>query len=396
MNFPHKLLGTQEYLAKHQLDGWLLYDFRHQNPLAVSFLGIPKSLMLTRRFFYWIPIEGEPIKLVHAIEERNLDHLPGERKVYSTWKQMQETIQMLLYGKKKILMEYSKNNAVPYLSKVDAGTIEFVRSCGVEVESSGDLLQHYTSVWSEPKYADHQEAARVLSQAVSNAWQWIGSQIQSGNPVNEYQVQELILKEIENNGCETEEPPIVAVNAHSANPHYLPNQEKFEQIRQGDFLLIDLYCRKKKTGAPYADITRVAVVADQPEPRHNEIFEIVRSAQAKALELVKERFQIGEQLKGWEVDKVCRDVIEEAGYGKFFIHRTGHNLDAELHGPGANIDNFETCDDRQILPGTCFTIEPGIYLPGEFGVRLEYDVFIHQDGKVEVNGGVQSEIECLL
>lgn len=396
MNFPDKLAETQKYCGEHQCDGWLLYDFRHQNPLAVSFLEIPKSTMLTRRFFYWVPVEGEPVKLVHAIEKKNLDHLPGERKEYSTWKQMQEALQEILMNKKRILMEYSYHNAVPYISKVDAGTIEFVRSCGVEVESSGDLLQQFTSVWSVEKYADHQEAASVLSQTVSNAWEWIASQIESGHPVNEYQVQQRILKEISDKGCETEEPPIVAVNAHAADPHYLPNREKFEEIRQGDFLLIDLYCRKKKIDAPYADITRVAVVANQSQSRFKEIFDIVRAAQEAALALVKDRFKKGESLKGWEVDKVCRDVIEKAGYGQYFIHRTGHNLDTELHGPGANIDNFETCDDRQIIPGTCFTIEPGIYLPGEFGVRLEYDVFVHLDGKVDVNGGIQREIECLL
>lgn len=396
MKFTDKLSRTQKYLVQHQLDGWLLYDFRHQNPLAVSFLEIPKSIMLTRRFFYWIPVEGEPVKLVHAIEEKNLDHLPGGRKVYSTWGQMQEAIQQILAEKKTILMEYSKNNAVPYLSKVDAGTVEFVRSCGVEVESSGDILQQYTSVWSEGKYRDHQEAAQVLSETVAKAWGWIASQIKSGQSVNEYVVQQMILKEIEDNGCETEEPPIVAVNAHAADPHYLPNEQQYEEIKKGDFLLIDLYCRKKRTDAPYADITRVAYIGVEPESRHKEIFEIVRRAQEAALKLVKERFQKKEPLRGWEVDKVCREVIEQAGYGKYFIHRTGHNLDTELHGPGANIDNFETRDDRQILPGTCFTIEPGIYLPGDFGVRLEYDVFVHQDGKVDVNGGIQREIECLL
>jgi len=396
MDFPDKLQGVQRYLSENGQDGWLLYDFRNQNDLAAKFLEIPHSIMLTRRFFYWIPSKGEPVKIVHAIEAGNLDHLPGARVLYSTWKQLESAIGELLSDKKTIMMEYSKNNAVPYLSKVDGGTLELIRSFGVEVQSSGDLLQRYTSVWSEEKYRDHVDAANLLAGIVDDLWNWIGEELEGGKEVNEYQVQQKILDRIDSSGFVTDEPPIVAVNAHSADPHYFPGPERFSPIKKGDFLLIDLYCRKDKEGAPYADLTKVAVCDATPGTKYKEIFEIVRNAQAEALFLVKQRFQENKPLMGWEVDRVCRNVIDEKGYGKYFIHRTGHNLDRELHGPGANLDDFETREERQILPGTCFTIEPGIYLPGEFGVRLEYDVYVHPDGEVVVNGGEQREIACLL
>lgn len=396
MDFPDKLIGVQHYLNEQRIDGWLLYDFRNQNDLATRFLEMPSHTMLTRRFFYWIPAKGEPLKIVHAIEAGNLDHLPGERMLYSTWQQLNDCLKKLLQEKKKILMEYSKNNAVPYLSKVDGGTLELVRTFGVEVESSGDLLQRYTSVWSEEKYASHVEAAKVLSYAVDSAWKLVGDKLTKGEAINEYQLQQFILETIRSCGCQTEEPPIVAVNEHSADPHYLPGPERHSSIEKGDFLLIDLYCRNDREDAPYADITRVAVAADKPEKKYKDVFEVVKTAQAEALKLVKNRFKAKEDLRGWEVDRACRKVIDESGYGEYFIHRTGHNLDTQLHGPGANIDDFETRDIRTLLPGTCFTIEPGIYLPGEFGVRLEYDVFLHPSGEVSVNGGIQSEIACLL
>lgn len=396
MDFPDKLKEVQKYLFEKRLDGWLLYDFRNQNDLATRFLEIPDSKMLTRRFFYWIPAKGEPQKLVHAIEADNLSHLPGKQILYSTWQKLEEILKKALSGKEIILMEYSKNNAVPYLSKVDGGTLELVKGCGVEVESSGTLLQRYTSVWSKDQYADHVEAASVLSKAVEDAWRFIGEKLKNQEQVNEYQVQQKILEVIKSCGCQTEEPPIVAVNAHSADPHYLPCSDRWNPIKRGDFLLIDLYCRKNKERAPYADITRVAVAASKPQEKHREVFEIVRRAQAAALELVRQRFQEKKKLMGREVDRVCRTLIDAGGYGQYFIHRTGHNLDVQLHGPGANLDDFETRDERELLPGTCFTIEPGIYLPGEFGIRLEYDVFVHLDGEVVVNGGMQNEIACLL
>ena len=296
MNFPDKLQETQKYLTHHGIDGWLLYDFRKQNDLAISYLEIPRKIMMTRRFFYWIPASGEPIKIVHAIEENNLIHLPGSRILYTTWQKMEEVLKQTLTGKRKILMEYSKNNAVPYLSKVDGGTLEWVRSCGVDVESSGNLLQRYTSVWNDQKYSDHTIAAQVLDEAVYKAWKMIGSRLKDHQVVNEYQVQQMILDEIKAKGCKTEEPPIVAVNAHSADPHYLPNKDNYSRIRKGDFILIDLYCQMNQSDAPYADITRVAVASDVPGKKHKKIFEIVKKAQETALSLVETRFSSGEKL----------------------------------------------------------------------------------------------------
>jgi Xaa-Pro dipeptidase len=396
MKFPDKLKDVQDRLLQHGLDGWLFYDFRKNNALALAFLEIPSTILLTRRFFYWLPQKGEPVKLVHAIEKNNLDHLPGSKIIYTTWEELEEALKRLLEGFSHIAMEYSPNNSVPYVSKVDGGTLERVRSFGVEVHSSGDLLQNYTSVWDKTKYDDHVYAAKVLSDTAQSIWDWISKKLKQGAAINEFVVQQRILQLIEEHGCFTDEPPIVAVNAHSADPHYLPNAKIFDAIKPGDFVLIDLYCKKNSPGAPFADITRVAVAADTPNPKHQKVFEIVSRAQNAALELVRRRFHEGEPLMGWEVDRECRQVIQQAGYGDYFIHRTGHNLDEHLHGPGANIDNYETQDRRYIIPGTCFTLEPGIYLPGEFGVRLEFDVFVHLDGKVEVNGGVQRKIECLM
>lgn len=389
------MIEVQTALRFQNIDGWLLFDFRKSNELAIAFLEIPGNRMLTRRFMYWIPAVGEPIKIVSAIESGNLDHLPGKKRVFRTWEELHAQLKETLKGSKKIAMEYSPLNAVPTIAKVDAGTVELIQKWGIEVVSSGDLLQTYTSVWNREKYESHLFAAEVLCQTVEKTWRLIASSLAKGKRIDEYQVQQFILNEFKVQNCSAHEPPIVAVNAHSADPHYLPDVDNSAPIKRGDFILIDLFCKKNQAQAVYADITRVGVAAEQPTVRQQEIFNVVKAGRDAAMHLVKERFSKSEPLFGWEVDKACRNIIENAGYGDFFIHRTGHNLDENIHGSGANIDNFETKELRRLIPGTCFTIEPGIYLPGEFGVRLEYDVYIHNDSRVEINGGVQEAIEIL-
>ena len=391
-----KIHEVQEALRQQKLDGWLLYDFRRTNDLACEFLGISSDNLLTRRFFYWVPQKGDPIKIVHAIEQKHLEHLPGKKILYRSWQELEAAVANVLQGTHRIAMEYSPRNAIPYVSKVDAGTMEIVRDCGVEVFSSADLLQRYTSVWDEHKLQTHLAAAEILDQTAAKTWEFITYKLQRHQKITEYEVQQFILGEFAEHNCVTDSFPICAVNAHSADPHYSPGKEGSSIIKQGDFVLIDLWCKQKVPDAVYADITRVAVAGSEATEKQREIFAIVKKARDAGTELVKSRFANGEPLMGWEVDRKCREVISDAGFGEFFIHRTGHNIGVHDHGNGAHLDDLETQDRRRLLEGTCFSIEPGIYLPGEFGVRLEYDVYVHHDGRVEVTGGIQNELECLM
>lgn len=390
-----KLDDVQSTIRKYAIDGWLLYDFRRCNDLACNFLDIPQNQLLTRRFFYWIPAKGEPIKIVHAIEDP-LKNLPGKTLKFSSWQQMEKHLADVLKGSRRIAMEYSPRNAIPYVSKVDAGTIEVIRGLGVDVVSSCDLLQKFTGILTPHEVETHLKAAQVLDQTVENTWKMISQALCTKKKINEYDVQQFILKEFDEHQCVTADPPICAINAHTADPHYCPQESSAAEIKSDDFILIDLWCKLKEPDAVYADITRVAVAAKNPSSRQQEIFTIVKKAQQAATDLVKERFATNQPLRGWEVDQVARDVIHTAGYGEYFIHRTGHSIDTSDHGSGTHIDNLETQDQRLIIPGTCFSIEPGIYLPGEFGIRLEYDLYVDLDGSVKITGGVQDSIVTLI
>lgn len=394
MAFQDKLKNIQQMLTEQQIDGWLLYDFRKSNPLAYTLLEIPPG-KTTRRFFYWIPQKGEPVKILSPIEPHVLDHLPGKIWLYKKWEELEKLLFSLTLGQSKVAMEYSPYNALPVLSKVDAGTIELIRRNGTEVVSSANLLQHYTSVWTEEQLKSHLEAADLLDGIVNQTWSFIETSLQAHKPLSEYQVQQFMLELMSRYECVTADPPTCAVNAHSADPHYTPTIERAYQIRPGDFILLDLWCKKDNLGAVYADITRVGVAAVQSKEKQQAIFQLVKSARDEATFFVKERYETGQAIQGWEVDQKCRDVLTAAGYQDYFVHRTGHNIGEEVHGPGANLDNFETHDFRLLLPGTCFSIEPGIYLPNEFGVRLEYDVYLNPQGIVQITGGIQEELICL-
>lgn len=391
----NRIKEAQKYLQKSKLDGWLLYDFRKSNELAHYFLELPSHAVVTRRFFYWIPAKGDPVKLVHAIEAHVLDELPGKKRTYLSWQSLEEELKKILKGKKRVAMEYSPKNTIPYVSRVDAGTVELVGSFGAKVVSSQDFLAFFTASLSKSQIESQIRAGNALDEIVADAWEWIAKHLKNGKKITEYDVQQKIMGDFRSRKMVTDHDPIVATNAHSADPHYEPLKGKSSEIKMGDFILIDQWAKEDDDDAIFADITRVAVAGKKPRKKEKDIFDIVRKAQVQALELVKRRFKEKREVKGYEVDDAARKVIEKAGYGKYFIHRTGHSIERSLHGSGVHMDNLEIHDVRPITVNSCFSIEPGIYLPDEFGVRLEFDVLIHANGKIQVTGGEQEEIFCL-
>ena len=383
----------------NNLTAWLFYDFRKTNPIAYQVLSLPTEEMYTRRWFYFIPAHGEPTAIVSAVEPHALRTLPGECKVFRTWQEMHHSVQVLLQPGAKVAMEYSPLNAIPSISCVDAGTIELVRSFGIEVISSANLVQRFIAQLSKEQIVSHRDAARRLIAIKNRVFAELGDKLRAGSELHEYQVQQRFLDLILKAGLVLPEgePPIVAVNANSGNPHYEPTRTQSSPIRRGDLVLCDFWGALPAPGSIYADYTWVAFAGTDDEIPHHQrkIFEIVRSARDSAIAFMRARLAAGERVEGRMVDNVARGIIEKAGYGKYFVHRTGHSIDTALHGNGANIDNFETQDTRTLLPFTCNSIEPGIYLP-EFGVRSEVDTLIFERD-VEVTGGeVQDEIVALL
>ncbi|HAN48749.1 MAG TPA: hypothetical protein DCQ20_07725 [Nitrospira sp.] len=374
------------------LDGWLFYDFRHLDPIAYRVLLLDPSLHVTRRWYYWVPAQGTPVKLQHRIEPHVLDGLPGDVHAYVSWRDQQAALGSLLHPAKRIAMQYSPMNAIPYLSRVDAGTIDLVRSLGAEVVTSADLVQQFEAVWDDAQLASHQVAAEGLRAIVDEAFGFVGTSLAARSSLTEYGLQQYILSRMQARGLVTSSPPIAAVNAHSADPHYAPASEGSAPIRQGDLVLIDLWAKQPGPGAVYADITWTGFVGATVPARHQDIFQIVRRARDAAVTFVQGRVRAGECPYGWEVDDVCRRVIQDAGYGQYFVHRTGHSIGEEVHGNGANIDNLETQDARRLLPGTCFSIEPGIYLPDEFGIRSELDVYLSARDAVVYGQPVQADL----
>lgn len=386
-----KIQQAQKILREMELDGWLLYDFRRSNTLAIKFLELPESAHLTRRLAYFIPAKGEPIKIVHAIEDFHLDHLPGEKASYAGWQAFHKRIQEVVKGR-KIAMEYSPKGSIPYVSKVDAGIVELINCFGGSVVSSKDILQHFTVIISKEAIRTMQEAGAFLEETARNAFLMIERRLQQGEVVLEESVQRFIQATFEKNGYITDSPPICAVGKNSANPHYSGGEGV---IRKGEPILIDLWCKKDKPGSIYGDITKMAFAGMRPPARFQEVFSVVREAQRAATDLVIKRVEEETVLYGYEVDDAARAVIQNKGFGSYFIHRTGHNIHTETHGDGANMDNYETHDDREVIAATAFSIEPGIYLKEEFGVRLEYDILIHPERKIEIIGGVQDSLFLL-
>ncbi|HLP17072.1 MAG TPA: M24 family metallopeptidase [Bacteroidota bacterium] len=388
-----KISHIQERLRELKLDGWLMYNFRGTNIFASKILEIPPDLFLSRRFFYFIPAQGTPRKLVHGIEAFALDHLPGEKAVYGRWPTLHEGVKNLLAGASTVAMEYSPNNAIPYLSKVDAGTIEFIRGFGVDIVSSGNIVQYFEARWDDEQYQDMLETAHVLRQTVDVAFSFIGDELRAGRTVTEYDVQQKMLEYFHRHGIMTSADPNCSVNGNGANPHYEPTKDRFSAIHKGDYVLIDLWAKKNKPGSVYADITWIAYAGDTIPEKYQQVFDVVKGSRDAAVDFLKKEMATGSKVTGCSVDDVTRAYIDTRGYGEYFIHRTGHNIGEEVHGNGANIDNFETHDDRELIPQTCFSIEPGVYLPGEFGVRSEIDVYISADREVIIPGlPIQQEI----
>jgi Xaa-Pro dipeptidase len=389
------LSAIQAALREFGFDGWLLHDFRASNVLARRVLDLEGRPAGTRRFSYAIPAEGAPRKLVHRIEAGALDHLPGEARVYLRWQDWESGVAAQLAGMKRVAMEYSPRNANPYVARVDAGTVELVRGCGVEVASSGDLIQLFEASWDDDQWRMHLDAERQTKSAYDLAWGLISERTRDGGAVGECEVQAAILDHFRRHGLTTYSPPIVAVGPHSGDPHYEPRPEADTPIRRGDFVLIDLWAKLDRPRAVYSDLTRVGFVDKAVPARYEEVFQIVAQARDAAIALVCEAFATGRPLRGWDVDAAARRVIDDAGYGAAFVHRTGHSIGQETHGNGANMDNLETHDERLVLRRTCFSIEPGIYLP-EFGVRSEVNVFVDGDGQVHVTGGLQDRVVPVL
>lgn len=396
MQWSKKIIDVQRHLQKEGCDGWLLYDFQNLNPLAREFLTLPPQLFITRRFFYWIPVHGDPVKITHAIEPHVLDHLPGRQISYLKWEELEEQLASVLSGRHKVAMEYSPRGVLPFVSKVDAGLVDLIRSFSVEVVSSASFLQYYTCVLDDEQLALHIQAAEFLSQTAAKTWEMIAHSLHAGQTIDEYQVTDFIQNQFSLHGFIHEGRPICAVNKNSADPHFAPQKDNARNIERGDFILIDLWCKKNHPKAVYADITRVAYADSIAPKQHKEIFNIVRKAQKTATDYVIARCEKKDYPKGYEIDEICRAVIINAGYGTYFTHRTGHNIYTKDHGPGAHLDSLETRDFRRLIPRTCFSIEPGIYLPGEFGIRLEYDLVLVNEDTIRITGGIQEEIVTLL
>ena len=394
----------QSALRAAGLDGWLFYDFRQSDPLAYRILKLDPKQFSTRRWFYFVPAEGEPTRINHAIEQGKLDRLPGRKLIYSSWGKLHDALRDALAtagardGRAaRIAMQYSPENSIPYISRVDAGTIELVRSLGAEPITSADLVQLFEAVWTDEQYDSHVAAADNVHQIIQEAFAEVARKIKAEEPVTEYEIQQLMVRRFEEEGMTCDgDHPIVSVNANAASPHYQPSASRFSPIRRGDFLLLDVWAKLKAPGAVYADQTWTGLVGEEPKDEHVKVFRIVRDARDAAIEFVRDSVRAGREIKGAEVDDVSRGVITRAGYGEYFTHRTGHSIGEEVHGNGAHIDNLETRDSRRIIPRTCFSIEPGIYLPGDFGVRSEVDVYVG-DRDIEVTGQpVQTELVAIL
>jgi Xaa-Pro dipeptidase len=382
----------QSALREQQVDGWLFYDHHHRDPIAYRILGLSDSLHVSRRWYYFIPAEGQPRKLTHRIESGKLASLPGTGQLYSSWQELETGLRTMLEPYNKLAMQYSPRNAIMYVSLVDAGTIEVLRDLGKTIVSSADLVSRFEAVLTPEQIASHYEAQRHIDEIVTAAWKHIATRLRSGGaaPLNEYEVMVWLQEAMRRAGIAEGYGPNVSVNANSSDSHYEPTSALSKPIREGDFLLIDIWGRMDRLGTCFYDITWTGVVGREPSERERQVFSAVAQARDAAIETVQEAFAAGKQLAGWQADDAARAVIRSAGFGEYFTHRTGHSISTETHGNGANLDNLETHDERLILPNTCFSVEPGIYLP-EFGVRSEINM-LTEPGRAVVTGPIQTEL----
>jgi len=385
--------GIQADLRGAKLDGWLFYDFRGRDPIAQHILNLPNG-MRTRRWYYFVPAKGDPKKLVHKIEAESLAALPGDTLYYAGQHELHKNLKKMLGRAKKVAMQYSPKNEIPYVAMVDAGTVELVRGAGPKVVSSADLVQKYEACWSAEQTESHFSAGLIIDRIVSGAFEHAAKCVREKIALTEYDLKQWILKEFEAAGIWAEEGPDIAVNAHASDPHYGPTAESATPIGEGDLLLLDVWGKKKTPGSVYYDVTWMSYLGAKVPEKYAKVFTVVREARDKAVDLIRTHVAKGKPLQGWQVDQAARRVIEKAGYGKYFFHRTGHSIGEKVHGNGANMDGLETHDARHLIPHTCNSVEPGIYLP-EFGVRTEVNVYIDED-EARVTGAVQDEILALL
>ncbi len=391
------LQAIQQELQKAQIDGWLFYDFHNRDAIAARVLQMDASRFASRRWYYFIPAQGEPQKLVHRIEPWRCDHLPGDKHIYLSWQEQQQKLENILKSCKTVAMQYSPNNAIPYVSIVDAGTVELIRSFGVAIVSSGDLVGKFEAHLTNEDLQSHKEAGEIMQMVKNETFKEIAGRIRAGENPREFEIQAYMHELMRENDMFWGDGPIVAVNEHAADPHFEPTKENSFEMKKGDLVLLDLWAKKNRPGSIFYDITWMGYIGETVPEKPENIFQIAAKARNAALDFVRERFANGIPVHGWEVDDACRKVIVDAGYGKYFTHRTGHNIGEEVHGNGVHIDNLETKDERLILPGTCFSIEPGIYIPEEkIGFRTEIDVFVTDAGEVGVAGEIQEKIIPIL
>src|SRR5436305_2919280 len=383
------LAAIQSALRERNIDAWLFYDHHHRDPIAYRVLGLPANLMVTRRWFYMIPAQGEPQKLVHKIESYHLDSLPGAKRQYAAWSELFDGLKRLLNPCRDVAMQYSPNNGVFTISLVDGGTLELIRGLGKNVVSSGDLVAFFEATWTEEQIKTHFAARDSIDAITAAAFQEIGRRVRGGG-TNESEIQKWILEAFRREHLNADDPPVVAVNANSGNPHYEPNAGNSARIREGDFVLLDVWAKKNTPDTVYYDITWTGFVGKAPSDKMREVFNVVRQGRDIGVKTVQQAVSAGRAIAGWEVDRAVRAFINDAGFGEHFIHRTGHSIGTEVHANGANMDDLEIHDERRILPNSCFSIEPGIYLP-EFGVRSEVNVLVRPKA-AEVTGKIQSEI----
>lgn len=387
------IAAIQKALNDQKLDGWLFYDILHRDPIAYRVLGLNQA-MAKRRWFYMIPAKGAPRKLVHRIEAATLDSLPGEKMVYAAAEELEKHLKRLVGSARKVAMQYSPKNLIPYVSLVDAGTVELIRAQGCKVMSSADLVQQFEAAWTPEQLKSHRVAGRAIDKIMQAAFAEAARRVRSKQAFTEYDLQQWILGQFRAGGVTSDSPPIVAVGPHAGDPHYEPKERGSSPVRKGDLLLLDVWGKSLTPNSVYYDITWVGYLGARVPPKYARIFSIVRDARDSAVAFVQKNVNAGDTIEGWQVDRAAREVIRKAGYAKYFVHRTGHNIGQEVHGAGANMDSLETRDVRRVIPHTCFSIEPGIYLP-EFGIRSEVNVYV-DDGRAEVTGAEQTEILKLL
>ncbi len=388
----------QEAIKSNGIDGWLLYSFRHNNPIVKKVLDLPPHLVQGRRLFYFIPAEGMPQKLVHGIERGALDSVPGDRTIFSSWQELEAGLKKITGGAKKVAMEYSPECQIPYISIVDGGTLELVRKAtGATIVSSADLIQQFDATWDDEQLMLHLDVSKALMIIQKEAFDMIRDKIKAKSKVTEYDVQQFILKRFKDNNLVTEHLPNCSVKENSGDPHYEPLPESSKEIVAGDLILIDLWAKKNVSRGVYADYTLMGYAGDSVPEKYEKIFQVVKGARDAAVSFIKDTLRQDKPLYGWQIDDICRNYIKEHGYGEYFIHRTGHSIGEEVHGNGANLDNLETKDNRRILPRTCFSVEPGIYFVGDFGVRSEINVYITDKNDALVTGTpLQQEILAIM